>query len=250
MRLLRNRPWRFRRVAWLLLPLALMAGCNDTQKESVRPEPKGVSTGNLPKLGDYLPPLDQSRVEIAPPAEWHIPPRSSKWIARFQQSDESQYPSIIITAEDCQSIFTVSESNLSEFADQIAAEQSVAEVKPVTIGRFAGVAYQKRGKEKQSIDRILERLFLETVVAGRKYCIELRTREGSLAEGQPYLFAVANGIRFLGAQPAEGKLQKEPAGELEAEAAEKPEKEEIDQLLQGLEDLFKQQPHASGNDAF
>ena len=61
---------------------------------------------------------------------------------------------------------------------------------------------------------------LETVVAGRKYYVELRTEEGSLERDEPYLLALAGGIKFLQAESHEEP--KEPAGE---ETKGKPEKQ-------------------------
>ena len=196
------RSFPIRRVFSLLALFGLVAGCTPTAPPPGREEPTTITPSKLPELGGYMPPLDDDRIEVAPPQGWHIPSASSKYIVRFQLDPQTKYPSIIITGEDYERIFNVSKENVEEFARQIKSAESVSTVKPFEMGKFIGVTYGKRAKEKQTINKILERLFLETVVAGRKYSIELRTRERSLTEAQPYLFAVANGIKFLKAEPA------------------------------------------------
>jgi hypothetical protein len=208
-------------VAWAVL-VVLVAGCPTAPPVPAPEQSSTIDPGTLPELGDYMPPLDDERIEVAPPEGWYIPSASLKYIVRFQLDTQTKYPSIIVTGEDYEPIFNVSEDNVKAFAAQVKRDQEVPAVKPIEVGQFIGVTYRKQAKEKQSINKILERLFLDTVVAGRKYTIELRTREGSLAEAQPHLFAVAHGIKFLKAEPpGEEAGPGEPAGEVQ----EGPEKE-------------------------
>jgi len=214
-----SRIWR---TVSLIVLVGFVAGCPTAPSTPSREESSAILPENLPKLGDYMPPLDDERIEVAPPAGWHIPSASSKYIVRFQTDVQTKYPSIIVTGKDYEPIFRVSKDNVKQFAAQVKSAESLSSVEPIEVGKFIGVTYGKRAKEKQSINKILERLFLDTVVAGRRYSIELRTREGSLVEAQPYLFAVANGIKFLKAEPA----QEEPvAEEVPGEVKEEPKKE-------------------------
>jgi len=152
---------------------------------------------------------------MAPPADWYLPPRSSKWIIRCKASPSLTYPSITITAEDYEGVFHVSGDNVDEFAEQIAtalqekgkAAGLTEEIAAVEIGALTGITYGRRGKVKNSI---VERLLMETVVAGRKYTIELRTRKGAAQRFRPYLLAVAGGITFLEAEAAQPE-EKPPA---------------------------------------
>ncbi len=170
-----------------------------------------ISTQGLPELGDYLPPLDDDRIEVAGPKGWDVPSRSSRYLVWFRRSAKASYPCVIITAKDHpgEDVFTVSEENAGKFADQTAAalDKDRSAVRPVRIGRFVGASYWKRGKEPKSVSKIIELLYLDTVVAGRKYSIHLRSREGDLEQDQPYLFAVADGIRFLEAESREGQTE-------------------------------------------
>jgi hypothetical protein len=243
------------RVIAFLILLGLLPGCHtpSDQESSTKP----VTTEGLPELGDYLHPLDQDRIEIAAPKGWQFAPRGD-YIARIQKSPVSKYPSIIVTAEDYQGrgIDRVSEKNVEEFADQVAAARGKdrSEVQPVEIGSFVGVAYRKRGKEAGSVSRIVDMLFLDTVVSGRKYSTHLRSEQGSLAKDQPYLYAVVAGMKFREAEsqplpkekPEEDKQPKSKAkkdskeiskGKPKVQPKEKPKKDEkleldLDKLLE------------------
>ena len=214
-------------VAWAALVTSL-PGCGNTSSSSAgsaksSTEAKTPSkTAALPKLGEYLPPLDMNRLEIAPPAGWQVPPRDSRWLAHFQEKTSSKYPAILVTAEDFGSNFTVTGKNVNEFAGKVAEAQDLSTVKPLEIGPFVGAMYRTRAKQKTGISMVVDRLFLETVVAGRKYVLELRTRDGSLAEYQPYLYAVAAGMK-IGDSPEETAALLEPSSETKpAEAAPLP----------------------------
>jgi len=219
-----------------LLVLVLLAGCGaPSDQGSAETRPGTTSAGaakerDLPKLGDYLPPLDKGRIELAPPEGWYVPPASSKYVVRVQKSRTSMYPSVIVTAEDYrgEGIFNVSSENVGKFAEQIAAalKKDRSAVKRFERGNFVGVAHAKRGKVTTPVTKIIEMLRLETVVAGRKYRIELRSEDRSLQRDQPYLFAVVDGIRF----PAAGSDEKpKPAP---AEKAKEPPQEGADQQAQ------------------
>lgn len=236
------------RVVWLAVPLAALAGCGagSEQKPAGNEKPSNViETTGLPALGDYLPPLDDGRLEFAAPKGWHFPPRSSKYVVRAQKSATEEYPSIVLTAEDYdgEGIDTVSMKNVETFAGKVAAtaKKEKSAVKPVKIGRFVGVVYTKRAKVRQPVTRILDLLLLETVVDGRKYRFELRSEEGSREKDQPYLYAVAEGTRFAGAKGDSEKGQEDDAKERpKAKPKEKPKKEgglELD--LDKLDDLLK-----------
>ncbi|NQT12008.1 MAG: hypothetical protein HQ582_04635 [Planctomycetes bacterium] len=280
------RPPLVWRVVWCPVILGLLLGCegpsgqgsaekraaasaSSEPNESDRPEM--VDPGELPKLGDYLPPLDKGRIEVAVPEGWYVPPANTKkYVVRFQESPTERYPSVVVTAEDYEGegISTVTRTNVRTFADQIASalKKEKSAVQPFEVGRFVGVAYRKRGRESQSVSKIIELFYLDTVVAGRKYSVHLRSSGGSLEEGQPYLYAVVAGIKFAelessaqpekkevkeeapeepgkGEGPHEEKKAEEQAGEKPAEKAEKKPKKtgdgELD--LDKLDELLKKQ---------
>ncbi len=202
--------------------VAFLSGCDGPAKAPVSKESKTLRVDELPELGEPMVPLDDGRIVIAPPAGWHIPPRESKWIVRFKSSLKLSYPTIMLTAEDYEDVFNVSRSNVDEFAEQVSAllqqDEKTArladEITPVVVKRFVGITYRRRAKVKK---KIIERVFVETVVAGRKYTLELRTSKGTHDRFRRYLYAVAGGIQFLQAEapPQEPPPEEKPAAEKE-----------------------------------
>ncbi|MGD9645491.1 MAG: hypothetical protein AB7U73_07250 [Pirellulales bacterium] len=209
-----------RRYIWLGLTL-LAAGCGGSKSPadvskadwakangSGKPAPVGqaievVDVAKLKPLGDRLAPLDDGRLTLAPPAAWVFGPRSSERLAMFQLEPDDPYPAIILTAVDVQATASLSPENIAGFAAELQAQLdeelaaknlALAEpVKVVQIGDFLGVEYTRTAKAK---DTRLERCFLETVQAGRRYQLEMRTRAGSLFRFRPYIYAVAAGMKF------------------------------------------------------
>jgi hypothetical protein len=238
----------------LMAPLIILVGCQRTAPPSrAASEPREIGGQDLPELGEYMPPLDGERIEVAPPEGWTVSPRGEGYVVRFRESTAEKYPMILVTAEDCEAVANLSPDNVREFADRTRREESLGAAEPITIGDFVGVVYGKRGKEAKSLNRILERLLLVTVADGRKYTLELRTWEGQLEKSKRALFAVAGGIRFAGSRVAEAESDKAesvkdksspPKKAAEQKAAEKKpaEKKPADKPdpdLEGLENLFK-----------
>lgn len=165
------------------------------------PAARQISTKNLPKLGPPIAPVDEGRLEVAPPANWHVPPRSRRWLVRFQADPGSPYPMIFGTVEDSDGVFHLTRENLQEFADHVRRElradpdtqRLAAGVQPVVIGDFHGTLYRRWGR---SGGRVMERWMLETVANGRHYTLELRSREGLADEYLPHLYAVAARLNF------------------------------------------------------
>ena len=182
-----------------LILLGILLGCADSEPPPPveEPRPAQVDLGGVPELGDYISGLDNGRLDVAPPEGWTLGSRSKGYVVRFLRSGQGQYPMILVTGKDYQGPREISADNVDDFAQRVKEEESVSgPVEPIVVGRFVGVTYRKRGKEPRSVNRILERLLIVTVVAGRKYGVELRAREGRLDEAKQSLFAVADGIRF------------------------------------------------------
>ena len=168
-----------------------------------RPAIEVVDTTKLKPLGEELAPLDDGRLKLAPPADWVLGPRNKDRLALFQLEHDDAYPSILLTASEVQDAVTLSPENVDAFAaelqSQLDAEMAAKKfelgepVKAVQIGDFLGVTYMRTAKSKNTR---LERCFLETVQGGRRYQLEMRTRAGSLHRFRPYLYAVAQSMKF------------------------------------------------------
>ena len=204
----------------LLLSFGLAFGCGEAEKAEKRSgQTREVSLDKLPPLGEPLPrPLDDGRVTIAPPEGWEIAPRGGSWLIRFQKDAQEAYPSIMVYAEDdTTGLTTVTPQNAKDFAKQVAAELSQGTVlEPVSVGSFVGVNYELRGRAKHSGTTIVVyRALMETVVDGRRYKIDLRTRDDDLHQLRPYALAVAGGMEFHPQEDATPPLDappEEPAG--------------------------------------
>jgi hypothetical protein len=164
--------------------------------------PRPSSAAAAVPLSDPFPLLDKGRLEIAKPEEWVLSPRGREWLIRFQLQTGLAYPTILVTAEDDSEMDELSSENVRQFAfrTQAGVEAELApqglslanNVQPVTIGGRSWVEYARRAKSGQER---LERLFLVTVAGGRRYTLELRVREGTLAAFRPAVVAVAGSIK-------------------------------------------------------
>jgi len=174
-----------------------------TAAAPAKPAIEMVDTTKLKPLGEVLAPLDDGRLTLAPPADWVLGTRNKDRLALFQLAPDDAYPSIVLTVSEVQEAVTLSPENVNAFAaelqSQLDAEMAAKKfelgepVKPVQIGDFLGVTYMRTAKSKNTR---LERCFLETVYSGRRYQLEMRTRAGSLHRFRPYLYAVAQGMKF------------------------------------------------------
>src|SRR4030042_5827404 len=131
----------------LVVASVLGLGCGGSPKPL--PDSREIETvqlGDLPPLGAPLPALDEQRIELAGPKGWDIPARGKRWVVRFQETEGSSYPSIIVRAEYHEGVSDVSEANVAEFAKQVAAtfgrDKSAARkrgsLRPIRIGALVG----------------------------------------------------------------------------------------------------------------
>ncbi len=170
-----------------------------------------ISTKDLPKLSSPIAPVDGGRLKIAPPQNWHVPPRRAQWLVRFQADPGIPYPMIFVTVEDSDATHHVTRDNLEEFAAEVRrallagpdTARLAAGLQPVTVGDFHGALYRRWGK---SSGRVMERWMLETVANGRRYTLELRSREGLAETHLPHLYAVASGLKFSKGEDAGAPL--------------------------------------------
>jgi hypothetical protein len=167
----------------------------------------------LPELGDYLPPLDEGRLELAPPKDWAVAPRSSKYIVRFQADTNSAYPSVLVVGSTSERFKAVTAENLEAFAKAVAAELESAGTKTTVkmgrVGNLVGVTYTRRARIKGDFGGIVERLFFDTVVGGRRYQFELRCPPEMVGLAEPYFFAIVNGAKVASVTELEDELPRE-----------------------------------------
>lgn len=247
-------------VVWLLAALTVPLGCSDSDPGKSQAGKKKASA-SLPirpsEIGKVdtdrtLGPLDEGRIMVSPPEDWEIASRAAeKRLARFKKFEQFKYPTILITAADYEDTFDVTRQNVAQFAKQIAAKLNTdmlsKAVEPIEIGSLVGVTYQQPARVTGGGPAIiLDRVFVETVVSGRKYKLELHTYEGKAKDSEPQLYAVAGGMEFLEKPKAP---EEEPVEEPEEEPAEKPEADTEEKPPPQPEDVPEAKPEQPDPDA-
>ena len=214
------------RLAWLLVIGWTLAGCGgegggDGETGGNASTSNAVSTtkrrtvAELPAVGEYLPPLDQGRVQIAPPTGWKELPPVTLDLAGFALEEGRQLPRITLAAWDTplDEIKDLTEANSEQLAAELLKElehdkKTVEEPpKPIFLGPTLYLRHVRRARAPSGNDVVVQAL--ETVHGGRLYVIELVARiEGprpedygpSLMKWRNESYAVAANLKFLGGE--------------------------------------------------
>jgi len=176
---------------------------------------KRIDAATLP-LADYLPPLDEGRIEIAPPAGWYPMPRDSKFVVRFYKENRNSLPRIDVMVEErtLGGMRDASESNVSEFAAQVQNDLEttgttiVEPALPMIIGKVPCARYVSDVKLKLGGQTVVaERESLRVLKAGRLYTINLLLLPNTLKQirdaGFDPAYAVCAGLKFVTPSAAE-----------------------------------------------
>jgi hypothetical protein len=185
---------------------------------SAVPTTQGVTKIPQDKLaiGDYMPPLDDDRVEIAKPQGWQAMPRDSAFLTRFYRTNRNGLPRIEITVEPRTygDLATVTSENVEQFvklvAERLGDLELVEKVIPLQIGDTPCARYVGRVDLKLSAGQTIsaERQRLLVLQDGRLYTIDLLVMPKTLRQSRDAAYAVCAGLRFGGGQqpPATGEL--------------------------------------------
>jgi hypothetical protein len=156
-------------------------------------------------VGDYLPPLDGGRIEVAPPSGWRPMPRDSEYLVRFYKQDRNSLPRLNVTVEEgaVGGISDATAENIAEIAlalgeELIAKETALLEpVVPMVIGTVPCARYVSNLNLKLATNTILaERQTLVVVRGGRRYVIDVLVLPNRLRQGKDAAYAVCAGLRF------------------------------------------------------
>jgi len=165
-----------------------------------------IDAGSLAPVEFKLPPLDEQRVEIGQPKGWYPRSRSNEYVVCFEISRKARYPLLTVTAEDCDTTFNISdipgaEAFAKQTSDAFAAQGVTLEKKvtPLKLGNNWGIVYMKRAKAGNNI---VDLMYFQTVVDGRKYTYEMKMLTGQFDKCKEALFAVAGTSKFLHPTPA------------------------------------------------
>ncbi len=211
------------RVVSLLVSFSLVVGCGGGDTPKQRSVDRRTAA-ELPKLGEYMVPLHDGRIEVAPPLGWEIGSRKAGYVIWFKRSRDSAYPCILVSAEDYDEPGTVTESTVERFTRRLGTKlreegKTVKGPSPILIDSFAGATYRSMGQTRQKFKTlVLERVFVTTAVDGWLYTFELRAPRDEPAETEQAVFAVAAGARFSQAATEPALDIDVPDGESAAES--------------------------------
>ncbi len=167
-------------------------------------------------LGGYLPPLDNQRLRIAPPADWHVQPRSRKYLARFvfDATHRSPLPRITVTVDDANfdEPSELDDKSLGLFLDLLDSKMSdsarkglIEPMKPMILGDIPCVRYVV-GKVYRRGNRKIpgESQIVKTLHAGRIYTVTLDAYRGTLLGHHNEAYVVVAGMVFLAGESGNG----------------------------------------------
>jgi hypothetical protein len=171
----------------------------------------------LPAVGDYLPPLDGGKVEVAGPQGWTLLPRDKDYLVRFVKGQPSSLPRLLLYVEDSTNdkLTDVTADNAQAWAawlDKDLAPQSQLGVPEMNLPIVLGSTVFLRHVRHASLSGtpvVIQSL--QTVRGGRLYKVELvcavdspnrRDYEASLKKYRDDGYAVAANMKFAAAAAA------------------------------------------------
>lgn len=243
MHLLRRAEWS---LGYLAVASLLFTGCGSgdgggkagpTAGEKSAEGIKRRPADKLPTIGEYLPPLDDGRIEIAPPAEWKPMPRDARYLARFVRGKVSELPRITVTVWDTPlpEITELTEANAGQLAAELIAQakkekKTVPEPhKPIYLGDTLFLRHVRRAKLASGGNVVVQAL--DTVRGGRIYTVELiadidapraEDYEASLTKVRDSGYAVAANLKFTGGEVSSTEAPTETSPPAEGEVKDKP----------------------------
>ncbi len=162
-------------------------------------------------LGDYLPPLDGGRIEIATPDGWKPLPRDSKFVVRFSKLESGgglPRMEIIVEENNLGGLSDVTEANVADFTAVVAKDLAangtavIEPPRPMLIGSVPCARYVSHLKLKIGEGTLLvERQTLALLRSGRLYKINLLVELNEVTASRDSAYAVCAGVRFPTAEP-------------------------------------------------
>jgi len=156
-----------------------VAGTGDAEAETAAEAAiKRRAADSLPAIGEYLPPLDDGRIEVAPPEGWNVLSRKDKYLANFTKGKANEFPRISVTvAEAPPGADDYSEDNAFESAaatnkrHRAEAKKSIVEpAKPLVLGEHVWLRHVRNPRFSGEPIAIQS---LQTIYGGRQYTVEL-----------------------------------------------------------------------------
>jgi hypothetical protein len=190
---------------------------------------KGSSDDLTSKIGEYMPPLDGGKLEVAAPKGWDWANPGGEVLVAFKPKDAelNSLPRVLLSVAESDSvgIDDVTPDNVEAFVRQVS--DSLPEPKPkepvraVNLGKRHFARYITFGKRR---NQVVAQQTLMTVVGGRVYTLRLEVYQHQFDKYQAAQSTVAASMKFAGhvaadaAAPAEEPPAAEPASKPTEEA--------------------------------
>lgn len=173
---------------------------------------KRRTVDDLPEVAEYGPPLDDSRLEVAPPIGWSALPSSNLFLAGYSKEKTEELPKIHVTVAPSPvgNMATLHEEDADEVAQTLEAELKAENpkrrieepCKPIILGDTVFIRHVRLAKLKGTPCVIQS---LQTIQHGRLYGVDLIVAvegrdplkyESSLTKYRDYGYAVAANLKF------------------------------------------------------
>jgi len=215
------------RWAWLLMfgTAILVAGCSGSGPAD-KADSGGAKSGDglTDRIGEYMPPLDRGRLEIAAPKGWNWANPGGGVLVAFKPKDAelNALPRVLLSVEDSAfpEIDDVTSANVEAFVGLVA--DSLADTKPrepvvaATVGGQRFARYMLLGKRR---GQVVVQQVLKTVVGGRTYSLQLEVYQPQFDQYKATLSAIAASMKFP-ARDGETATDSTESDPLEPDAAE------------------------------
>ena len=167
---------------WLTL---LVAGCGTSGTPVVEESGKlkRRELTSLPAVGEYLPPIDDARLSVAPPVDWNVLPRGRSFLLGFAKGKPNELPRIVVNAEEppLDAPDELTEENAAAFAQQQDAELEHAAQTgkkkihefhlPIVLGDTVFVRHVRQASLGAGVPCAIQSL--QTIRGGRLYTVDL-----------------------------------------------------------------------------
>ncbi len=248
------------RAHFLLMIVPFLSGCrrevesppvaSPPKKQPTSSEVLGYTIEQLSSIGGYLPELDEGRLKVAPPVDWHMAPRSRDYVARFvfDRSRRLTLPRITVDAceADEEDPHNLTKESLASYVKSMAGRMDEellqvleGEVGLLMLGDVPCARYVLRKKFRLGENLIrADREVLLTIRDGRIYRVLLDVHSGTLREYRADAYAVMATMKY----PLAGPRDDTGAGE------ETERDDEASQDEQGVGELPADEPEAASSD--
>jgi hypothetical protein len=185
----------------------LLAGCGPSGSTGNRPASSGGGSatsqdGGIEQLiGEYMPPLEGGKLEIAPPKGWNFSRAGNEYLVGFHPSSSSlsDLPRILVSVEASPfaGVDELQAANTKQVVQAVqatlASDQLKSPAAAVTLGGRTWIEHVGLGKSRNAL---VARQVLQTVVGGRLYKIRLEVFDRHFDNQRKAGYAVAASAKF------------------------------------------------------